>query len=215
MCVIAVSLKGNKFQEEDLKKMWDANSHGAGVAWLDGSKVKVKKGFMRFDELVEFYEEGVPEGVMHAIHFRLRSAGEVVPQLTHPFRVDVVDVQELEYVADRVLFHNGTVGDWWGMFWGVLSSLHKKDLKKVFSVDYLSDTYVVSLLVYRYGHEVLKFLDSTSKWLVFGGSEPIFYGRWERDEKRGFAFSNLSWRYSLGLEGYGYRNFWSGWRGRL
>jgi predicted glutamine amidotransferase len=212
MCVIAVSLKGVKFSVDDLKKMWDANSHGAGVAWCDGSRVKVRKGFMKFEEFIEFYEEGVPRGVMHAIHFRLRSAGEVVPELTHPFRVDVVDTQELEYVADRVLFHNGTVSDWRGIFWGVLSSFSEEDVKKVFSVKYLSDSYVVSLLVYRYGHEVLKFCDDTSKWLVFS-SEPVFYGRWERDDKRGFVFSNLSWRYSL--EGFSYRNFWSGWRGRL
>jgi hypothetical protein len=210
MCVIAVSLKGNKFLVDDLKKMWDANSHGAGDAWCDGSVVRVREGFMKFEKFIEFYEEEVPRGVMHAIHFRLRSAGELVPQLTHPFRVDVVDVQELEYVADRVLFHNGTVADWWGMFWGVLSSLSEEDVKRVFSVEYLSDSYVVSLLVYRYGHEVLKFCDDTSKWLVFS-SEPVFYGRWERDEKMGFAFSNLSWRYSL----EGYRNFLSGWRGRF
>jgi hypothetical protein len=79
-------------------------------------------------------------------------------------------------------------------------------------VEYLSDSYVVSLLVYRYGHEVLKFCDDTSKWLVFS-SEPKFYGKWERDDKSGFIFSNLSWRYSL--EGSSYRNFWSGWRGRF
>jgi hypothetical protein len=210
MCVIAASLKGAKFSVEDLKKMWDANPHGAGVAWLDGLKVKVRKGFIRFDELVEFYEEKLPAKVMHVIHFRLRSAGEVVPQLTHPFRVDVVDVQELEYEADKVLFHNGTVSDWLGMFWGVLGSFSEEDVKRVFSVEYLSDTYVVSLLVYKYGSEVLKFCDDTSKWLVFG-SEPMFYGRWERDERRGFVFSNLSWRYSI----EGYRNFLSAWRGRF
>jgi len=206
------SLKGAKFSEEDLRKMWDANPHGAGVAWLDGSKVRVRKGFMRFNELEEFYREEVPKKVMHVIHFRLRSAGDVVPQLTHPFRVDAVDVQELEYVADKVLFHNGTVSEWHSMFWSVLSLLSEEDVKRVFSVERLSDTYVVSLWVYRYGHEVLKFCDDAGKWLVFG-QEPIFYGRWEEDERRGFVFSNLSWRYSLGGYGYGYLR--GGWRGGI
>ena len=210
MCVIAASLNGAKFSVEDLKKMWDANSHGAGVAWLEGSKVRVRKGFMRFDELVEFYEGGLPTGAIHVLHFRLRSAGEVVSQLTHPFRVDAVDVQELEYEADRVLFHNGTVSDWQGMFWGILGSFSKRDVKKILSVGHFSDSYVISLLVYKYGDEILKLFNGVNKWLVFG-AEPVFYGRWEKDEKRGFVFSNLSWRYSL----EGYRNFWSGWRGRL
>ena len=210
MCVIAVSLKGNKFSVGDLKKMWDANSHGAGVAWLDGSKVRVRKGFMRLDEFIDFYREEVPEGVMHAIHFRLRSAGEVVPELTHPFRVDKIDTQELEYVADRVLFHNGTVSDWRGIFFGVLGSFSEEDIKEILSVEYFSDSYVLSLLVYKYGDEILKLFDFGNRWLVFGAL-PIFYGDWEKDEKNGFVFSNLTWRYSLSI----YSTFSGAWRGRF
>jgi len=209
MCVIAVSLRGVKFSAEDLKKMWDANSHGAGVAWLNGSKVKVRKGFMKFDKFIEFYEEEVPEGVMHAIHFRLRSAGEVVSQLTHPFRIDAIDRQELEYEANGVLFHNGTVADWRSLFVSVLGLLRKKDISKILSVEHLSDSYVMSLLVYRRGHQVLKFFADTSKWLVFQ-PEPVFYGRWERDDKKGFAFSNMSWKYVVNVYGVRYSDAWKG-----
>jgi hypothetical protein len=209
MCVISVSLKGAKFPVDELKKMWDSNLHGAGIAWLDGRKVRVKKGFMKFDELVEFYGEEIPKGVMHAIHFRLRSAGEVVPQLTHPFRIDDIDSQELEYEASGVLFHNGTVADWRSLFVSVLGLFRKKDIDKILSVEHLSDSYVMSLLVYRRGPRVLKFFADTSKWLVFG-PEPVFYGRWERDDRKGFAFSNMSWRYMVNVYGVGYSNAWKG-----
>ncbi len=130
MCVIAVSLKGHKFSEKDLRKMWDSNPHGAGVAWIEKrGQVKVMKGLMTFDQLIEVYET-VPEA-MHVLHFRLRSAGEILPQLTHPFRVDAVDTQKLRYTAKAVLFHNGTVSDWRTLYIAVLSSFTKKERDKI------------------------------------------------------------------------------------
>jgi len=211
MCIISISIKGGKFSEEELKKMWNANSHGAGIAWLEGSRVRVRKGLMKFDEFIEFYQERVPVGVMHAVHFRLRSAGEVVPQLTHPFRIDIVDMQELEYVAKAVLFHNGTVSDWRSLFVSVLAAFRKKEREKILSLRSISDTYVASLLVNRYGYKVLKYLDVGGRWLIFS-PEPVFYGSWNEDKKRGFKFSNVSWRYD-GTVCCGYRSFLNGWKG--
>jgi len=210
MCVISVSIKGRKFSEEDLKKMWDANPHGAGFAWVSGSKVHVVKGLMKFEDLLELYER-IPEGIMHAIHFRLKSAGEVLPGLTHPFRVDSIDTQELRYVASRVLFHNGTVSDWRSLYFAVLPSLRKKEREKVLSMESVSDTYVVSLAVYKFGHKILKHLDVSGRWLIFS-PEPVFYGIWNEDKKRGFKFSNVSWRYE-GTVYCGYRSYLNGWKG--
>ena len=210
MCIISVSLEGRKFTEEDLKKMWDANPHGAGIAWLEGSKVRVRKGFMKFDKFIEFYQEKIPP-VMHAVHFRLRSAGEVSPQLTHPFRIDTIDMHELEYIAKAVLFHNGTVSDWRSLFVSVLAAFSKKEREKILSLRSISDTYVVSLLVNRYGHKVLKHLDVGGRWLIFR-PKPVFYGVWDEDKKRGFKFSNMSWRYDRTVW-CGYRSYLNGWKG--
>ncbi len=215
MCVISVSLRGKKFSEADLRKMWDANPHGAGIAYLlDDGRVKVKKGFMTFSELVEFYEDKIDEGVVHAIHFRLRSAGDILPQLTHPFRVDSVDMQKLEYTARAVLFHNGTVSDWRSLYLAILSSFTKKERDKILSLHSVSDTYVASLMVCKFGHEILKHLDVGGKWLIFK-LEPVFYGFWDEDKKNGFMFSNLSWKYSLNnvRYSYNYGSLSSGWKG--
>ena len=215
MCVIAVSLKGKKFSEDDLREMWNANPHGAGLAWIKGSEVYVVKGLMKFDDLLEVYEN-VPKGVMHALHFRLRSAGEILPQLTHPFRIDVIDTQQLKYKAKQVLFHNGTVSDWRSLYFAVLSSLRKKDKEKVLSVKSVSDTYVIALAVHKFGHQILKHLDIGGKWLIFG-PEPVFYGSWDDDKRNGFKFSNLSWKLSydfgLGRSSYGYKSYSTGWKG--
>jgi len=215
MCVIAVSVKGKKFSKEDLKRMWNANPHGAGLAWIDGSQVNVIKGLMTFDCLLEAYEN-VPEGAIHALHFRLRSAGEILPQLTHPFRIDAIDKQELRYTARQVLFHNGTVSDWRSLYFAVLSLLRKRDREKVLSMESVSDTYVVALAVHKFGHQILKHLDIGGRWLIFG-PEPVFYGSWDDDKRNGFKFSNLSWKWSydfgLGRSSYSYKSYSTGWKG--
>jgi len=202
MCVISISLRGKKFPEADLRRMWDANPHGAGIAFLrsDG-RVEVKKGFMSFDQFMEVYET-VPEA-MHALHFRLRSAGEILPQLTHPFRVDGIDTQKLKYNAKAVLFHNGTVSDWRTLYIAILSSFTKKERDKILSLQCVSDTYVVSLLVNRFGHNILRHLDG-GKWLLFE-KEPVFYGHWY-DGRDGFKYSNLTWKSVHSI----YSNAWRG-----
>jgi hypothetical protein len=213
MCVIAVSLKGKKFSEENLRKMWDSNSHGAGIAWIEKGKVRVVKGLMTFDNFIEVYKS-ISEGVVHAVHFRLKSAGEVVPQLTHPFRIDSLDMQQLRYQAKSVLFHNGTVSHWQSLFISILSSFTKKQRDKILALKNVSDTYVVSLIVYRYGYQILKHIDGISRWLIFK-PEPVFYGLWEEDRRNGFKYSNMSWKYSysgVGV-GYSYRTLSNGWKG--
>ncbi|MCI4463314.1 MAG: hypothetical protein JHC30_03985 [Caldisericum sp.] len=218
MCIIAVSLSGERFTEEELKKMWDSNPHGAGVAWLQGKRVKVIKGIMSYEGLVAVYEK-IPEGAVHALHCRLRSAGEILPQLTHPFRVDKLDTLRLKYTAEAVLFHNGTVSDWRSMFIAVLSAFTQRQREQILSLKNLSDTYVASLLVNRFGIGILKHIEAfSSKWLIFK-AEPVFIGSWDEDKKRGMKFSNMSWKYGIVYSNVGsrytytYRGLASSWRG--
>jgi hypothetical protein len=214
MCVIAVSLKGRKFSESDLRKMWNANPHGAGVAFVMDDRVRVIKGLMKFDDLLKVYES-IPNNTVHAIHFRLRSAGDISPQLTHPFRVDGIDKQQLRYTAKEVLFHNGTVSDWRNLYLTVLHTFRKRDRDKILALPRVSDTYVVALIVYRYGHKILEHLDLHGKWLIFRAQDPVFYGFWDEDKENGFKFSNLSWKwsYDFGLGRSSYRSYSAGWKG--
>jgi hypothetical protein len=154
----------------------------------------------------------MPNGSVHALHFRLRSAGDVSPQLTHPFRVDKIDTQQLKYSARAVLFHNGTVNDWRSIFLPVLSSFPKKSIDKILSLHSISDTYAVSLAVYKFGHKILKHLDIGGRWLIFK-PEPVFYGLWDDDKRNGFKFSNMAWKYSYDLNVWGYKSYSNGWKG--
>jgi predicted glutamine amidotransferase len=195
MCVIAVSLKGKKLEEEKLRKMWNSNSHGAGIAIIDKKKnlIIVKKGLMTFENFLNEYKK-VPEGIVHAIHFRLASAGGRTPQMTHPFRVDRIQIPKMEYTAKAVLFHNGTVRNHEKLFLNILPALPKKTAMKILDLEDISDTFVVSLYVARLGHKVLKYF-SDDRWVVMTPTQFIFYGHWHEEDD--FKFSNMSWNYSF------------------
>jgi hypothetical protein len=197
MCVIVVSENGNKVAKKDFKDMWARNSHGFGIAWLDpqDGMINVKKGIMTLKEAEDFYYERVPEGVSHIMHFRLTSAGTTIPELTHPFRVDLVDTQELEYKACAVLFHNGTVSGYKAFLPAIFAKLEPSELEKLFNVKDISDTYLMSIMVRLFSHKILKFYTS-SRWVVFtieSGSPQIFlYGDFQKYKE--FYVSNLSWQ---------------------
>jgi hypothetical protein len=197
MCVIVVSEKGEKVSKKDFKEMWLKNSHGWGVAWIDpqDGMINVKKGIMTLKEAEEFYYERVPEGVSHIMHFRLTSAGTTIPELTHPFRVDLIDTQELEYKACAVLFHNGTVSGYKAFLPAILAKLEASELEKLLSVKDVSDTYLMSIMVRLFSHRILKFYTS-SRWAVFtieSGSPQIFlYGNFQKYKE--FYVSNMSWQ---------------------
>jgi len=194
MCVIAFSPKNKKFSEKDLRKMWDANPHGAGFAYVDNTQklLIVKKGFMTFDAFMSEYEK-MPETV-HAIHFRLASAGGICPELTHPFRTDRFDnLKKLVYVAKEVLFHNGTVRNYEELFLNFLFHLSPKIADRLLDLEDYSDTYVASLYVKRFSHKILKFFDG--RWLVLRPKEYFLYGTWDKEDD--FYFSNKSWKFEF------------------
>jgi hypothetical protein len=221
MCVIVVSEKGEKVSKKDFKEMWLRNSHGWGVAYLNPTDgmIKVKKGIMSLKEAEDYYYQEVPEGVSHIMHFRLTSAGTTCPELTHPFRIDLVDTQELEYKATAVLFHNGTVSGYKSFLPAILTKLEAPEIEKLFNVKDVSDTYLMSIMVRLFSHRILKFYTS-SRWAVFtiemGSPQILLYGDFQKYKE--FYVSNMSWRTpqyqytyttSLGYEVYSYPTTYS------
>jgi hypothetical protein len=199
MCVIVVSEKGEKVSKKDFKEMWARNSNGFGVAWLEqDGMIKVKKGLMTLKDAEDYYYQEVPDGVSHILHFRLTSAGATIPELTHPFRIDLVDTQELEYKASAVLFHNGTVSGYKAFLPAILAKLEAPEIDKLLNVKDVSDTYLMSIMVRLFSHKILKFYTS-SKWAVFtiesGSPQIFFYGDFQKYKE--FYVSNMSWQAPL------------------
>jgi predicted glutamine amidotransferase len=194
MCVIVISEKGKKINRKIFNKMWEVNSDGVGIAYYDNKNkiIKVKKGLMKEEEAFEIYQE-IPQ-VFHIIHFRLSTSGNKIPELTHPFRIDKMDILELEYEAEGVIFHNGVVNFYNTLLFTILNKLSEEEIKKILEFPSVNDTYVVSQLVRIYGHKILKLFD-TSKWAVFsiekGEPQIYLYGNWKN--WKDFKISNMNW----------------------
>lgn len=112
MCVIMASTIGKRIPEDWLKAGYDANSHGAGLAWRGHKNVIHWKKGLDLEEFLEEYRK-IPEGTKHVAHFRIASCGGVLKELTHPFPLGDESSLALEGTTKGgVLFHNGHLHSW-------------------------------------------------------------------------------------------------------
>ena len=108
MCILISKPKGIRMpSEEVMLNCWTSNPDGAGIAWSDGRKIFLRKGFMTWDDFLKEYRTLKLDDCNAIIHFRIATHGTVKPSNTHPFNVN-----------DRmVAAHNGILpidaeGDW-------------------------------------------------------------------------------------------------------
>lgn len=109
MCILLVKPAGVKAPSlETFKICWDNNPDGAGIAYADGSEVKIEKGFMEWADFKVFFESIDLTDLPALIHFRIATHGTVKAENTHPFTVN----------KNVVAAHNGILsgvsneGDW-------------------------------------------------------------------------------------------------------
>lgn len=176
MCVIIYKPKGvNLPTKEELKKCWDANPDGAGYAIQRSSigEIEVIKGLMNFNT---FYHSLTTKHIKIndtvVIHFRIATAGDISPEMTHPFpiNVELKHFLALEYKTQHVFFHNGVVGH---------------------GIGGLSDT---ALYVLQHEDDLLNkaFVEKTtlgSKCLVLSEDDTFMTGLWHIEN--GLFYSNL------------------------
>ena len=56
MCVIAIC-EDRRLTEDEVRKMWEANPAGGGVAWTtEDGWVRWKKGMMELEKMLEFHD---------------------------------------------------------------------------------------------------------------------------------------------------------------
>jgi len=183
MCIIAICEK-RSLKKKEFDACWDNNSHGMGYAHWDGSKIVSTKGHMKHKEAWEIYQT-VP--VPHVVHFRIRSAGEVVPELTHPFLIEHASREFGEYSGQTpVLFHNGTVSDWRELV--IMAAMQTK----VFPEGVMSDSRAMAIAMSVAGERILDFF-SGMKWVVVEKNAFRKYGQWV-DGEDGLLFSNGGFR---------------------
>lgn len=85
MCIAILSPRDVTIPYENLVESFDSNPDGAGFMYADNDQLVISKGFMDFNS---FYEAYAPyQDKACAIHFRIKTHGEVNPDNTHPFQV--------------------------------------------------------------------------------------------------------------------------------
>lgn len=109
MCILIAKPKGIKMPDmKTLENCWDSNPDGAGLAWSDGRKIYLKKGYMKWEAFRDDVVNLAIDDYNAIIHFRIATHGTVKPDNTHPFSVN----------ESIVAGHNGVLngvtneGDW-------------------------------------------------------------------------------------------------------
>lgn len=195
MCVIIGTIEREKISQEVLRKAWQTNSDGAGIAWRKNGKVYVIKGLMKQRELLEVYQD--VDTFPHIVHFRLGTSGGNLPELTHPFPCGKMKSKNpFIYESDSVLFHNGVVSGWETLLFTLAGLMSKREYSQ-FLLSPINDTKVVAKYVEKTTPEILHHV--TGKWCYFSSNQTLLYGQsWIKDEK--FFYSNKAFE----TAGYGY-----------
>ena len=98
MCIIASVPKGTTIDKPTLETMWQHNSDGAGISWIDNGKVRVYKTMKLKPFLKKFNEVSKQFGDSDIlVHMRIATHGSVCLDNNHPFNVD----------TQTVFAHNG------------------------------------------------------------------------------------------------------------
>lgn len=188
MCVVIVARE--TFPDEDLLRAAnDINKDGIGVAWRGKTKVNWEKG-ITMERLLEI---GKTTQAPWVVHFRIATVGEPIPELCHPFPVDIkVNTDNLKSQtkgsAQAILAHNGhwhRWDDYFAAIWKIVPGGKYSDTRMMAFVAGLSE-------------DPEKFLDSCNEKIAYMTMQDIkIFGKgWEKgDEKEGFTYSNdIRWK---------------------
>lgn len=86
MCIIIHKPKDRKLPEDLYKRCWDRNDDGAGFMYSVNDSLVIVKGLMTWEDFITALDQHTQDHEM-IIHFRIRTHGEAIPELTHPFRL--------------------------------------------------------------------------------------------------------------------------------
>ena len=116
MCVIVAKPKGVKMPSLDvLRRCWERNPDGAGIAYTVDDGVRIDKGYMSFEEYVDHLQDlefdlGLDERDV-LLHFRIATAGGITPGMTHPFPLSAstAALRRRSQTTEVAVAHNGHI----------------------------------------------------------------------------------------------------------
>lgn len=196
MCII-VYKKSNVAppSKEVLERQFDNNPHGCGYMWVQDDIVRVKKGFMKFEDFYKDYQEtlkviGDKEPMI--FHFRISTQAGVCPEFTHPFPLtDRRDAMTwLNYKCPVGIAHNGVIS--------LTSSSYAKDYTDTtkFINEYLTlilKSNDVSKITEKQKLLIAKLINSSRLAFFDKYKNVCLIGNFIEDSKTGLVFSNTTY----------------------
>ena len=177
MCVIIHKIENNTIDYNTIKKCYNHNPDGAGIAIRQGDQFVVVKGLFNLTDVWDIIRYSMAAEMI--IHFRIRSAGDINKAMTHPFDIGN-NINKLYYQSRNMLFHNG-------------SNITCVDYKTNPSI---SDTYKLAVFLKntdKLWENVLKIEEkkTQNKYVLIKDGNIIRFGKWEKH--RDNWFSNMYW----------------------
>lgn len=189
MCIAGIKPSGVDIPDlETIKRCWNANKDGAGVAYPIKGGVQIRKGFTSAAEMHEFLSKYNFKDTTLLIHFRIGTHGlKSDPTHTHPFPVgDTKENMELlAYKTKKALIHNGILGSFAYDKDQSDTMLFARDCFPI--IDAVTDQQIRKLMM----EEMI----GTSKVATLtpdGGFEK--WGTWITDADTGMLWSNQSYK---------------------
>lgn len=117
MCIIVAVPAGVEIpSDEVLRECFESNPDGAGFMYSDGKRVRIRKGFMTWDEFKSALDAELDAGLIFkesavVLHFRIATHGKVKPMCCHPFPVsdEPSDLRATSIDARWGIAHNGVI----------------------------------------------------------------------------------------------------------
>lgn len=116
MCIIAAKATGIPMPSRNtIKAMWDGNSDGAGLMYVENGQVRIEKGFMKYKDFTKVLDRLEKRLDLTAtpvvLHFRITTHGGTKPENCHPFPItdNVGALKKLTISTDLGVAHNGII----------------------------------------------------------------------------------------------------------
>lgn len=192
MCVVVVVEDQNHpITDEQLAQCHKSNGHGIGIAYVRNNAVCYAKGIANDVEARAFITEHEITAP-YIVHFRIRSSGDLIPELTHPFPIRTDGWNPLATTdVDNVLFHNGT---WHGYENAVINIALAKGID--IPAGAWSDTRGMAWILAMIGPNALKLMlgNNPSRLVTLNASGEFTYLHGSWDSHDGKKFSNMGWK---------------------
>ena len=196
MCIIIFKPKGIELPDESLlKRCFNNNVDGAGIAIQRDSKITIKKS-MKWKKFNRFQKQNalITDNIIY--HFRIATHGNITTENVHPFII-TRDKKEMncDFIETRksVLAHNGIITN-------LASKAETKSDSKILAL-LLADSDINKILFTNGIQDLIKGVIDNDRLIIMDNNGQYFL-LGEFNKHKGIFYSNLSWKWKTINQNY-------------